>query len=53
MHGWLTKLLGNKGERLAARHLRKQGFRILARQYRSATRHLRIQGTARSNHEYI
>ena len=26
--------LGNRGERLAARHLQRQGFRILARQFR-------------------
>ena len=33
MKGWLRKILGNRGERVAARHLRKAGFRILARQY--------------------
>ena len=33
MGGWLTKVFGNKGERLAARFLRRQGFKILARQY--------------------
>ena len=33
MAGWLTKLLGNRGERLAARYLRRQGLRILERQY--------------------
>ena len=33
MGGWLTKLLGNRGERLAARYLRRQGFKILSRQY--------------------
>lgn len=36
MRGFLAKILGNRGERLAARHLRRQGFRILARQYRTA-----------------
>lgn len=35
MRGWLTKLLGDRGERAAARYLRRQGFRILARQQRS------------------
>ena len=33
MSGWLTKLLGNRGERLAARYLRRQGFKILSHQY--------------------
>ena len=33
MGGLLTKLLGNRGERLAARYLRRQGFKILTRQY--------------------
>ncbi len=31
----LRALLGNRGERLAARHLRRAGFRILARNYRA------------------
>ena len=35
MRGWLAKLLGNKGERAAARYLRTQGFQILSRQYTS------------------
>ena len=35
MRGWLTRLLGNKGERLAARYLRRQGLKILVRQHRS------------------
>lgn len=30
--GWLAKLLGNQGERRAARYLRRQGYQILARQ---------------------
>jgi putative endonuclease len=34
--GWLAGWLGDEGERLAARHLRRQGFRILARRYRTA-----------------
>lgn len=33
MRGWLAKAFGNRGERLAARFLRKQGYTILARQY--------------------
>jgi len=33
MTGWLKKLFGNRGERLAARYLRRQGFEILHRQY--------------------
>lgn len=33
--GWLTRLLGDKGERLAVRHLKRLGYRILARQSRS------------------
>jgi putative endonuclease len=32
MRGWVTKLLGDRGERAAARYLRRQGFEILARQ---------------------
>jgi putative endonuclease len=30
-----TRWFGNRGERLAARFLRRQGYRILARQYRT------------------
>lgn len=33
MRGFLAKVLGDQGERLAARTLRRQGFKILARQY--------------------
>ena len=36
--GWSAlgaRLLGDRGERLAARHLRRQGMRIVARQHRS------------------
>jgi putative endonuclease len=33
--GWLRKLFGDRGERLAARHLRRLGYKILARQSRS------------------
>ncbi|MBW3541984.1 MAG: YraN family protein [Planctomycetes bacterium] len=32
MRGWLKKLLGDRGERAAARFLRRQGLKILARQ---------------------
>jgi len=35
MRGILQKLLGNRGERLAIRFLKKKGFRIIARQYRT------------------
>lgn len=33
MRGILAKFLGDDGERLAAQFLRRQGFKILARQY--------------------
>jgi putative endonuclease len=33
--GWFTLWLGDKGERLAVRHLKRQGFRILARRSRN------------------
>ncbi|MCA9040114.1 MAG: YraN family protein [Planctomycetaceae bacterium] len=33
MRGWLAKLLGNKGERAAARYLRQQGYKIIARNW--------------------
>lgn len=33
--GWLTLWLGDAGERLAARHLRRQGLKILLRRYRT------------------
>ncbi|WP_437206066.1 YraN family protein [Planctomicrobium sp. SH664] len=33
--GWLRKLFGDRGERLAARHLKQLGYRILARQCRN------------------
>ncbi|VAX40168.1 hypothetical protein MNBD_PLANCTO02-732 [hydrothermal vent metagenome] len=35
MRGWLAKLLGDKGERAAAKFLKKKGFCILARQYKN------------------
>jgi putative endonuclease len=34
--GWLAGWLGDEGERLAARHLRRLGYKILARRYRTA-----------------
>jgi putative endonuclease len=34
--GWMAGWLGSEGERLAARFLRRQGYRILARRYRTA-----------------
>ena len=33
--GWLNKLFGNRGERLAARFLKLQGYQIIARQARN------------------
>lgn len=33
--GWLRKLFGDRGERTAVRYLRRQGYRILARQARN------------------
>ena len=33
--GWLAGWLGDKGERLAARYLRRQGYKVLARRYRT------------------
>lgn len=33
--GWLNRLFGNKGERLAARFLKRQGYKILVRQARN------------------
>jgi putative endonuclease len=34
--GWLAGWLGDEGERLAARYLRRKGYKILARRYRTA-----------------
>ena len=34
-NGWLRKLFGDRGERVAVRHLRRLGYRILARQARN------------------
>ncbi len=34
--GWLSGWLGDEGERVAARYLRRQGFKIVARRYRTA-----------------
>lgn len=33
MRGWLKKLLGNRGERHAAKFLRRKGYKILAKQF--------------------
>ena len=33
--GWLNRLFGNKGERAAARFLKRKGYRILARNARN------------------
>jgi len=33
--GWMTLWLGDRGERLAVRHLKRLGYRILARRSRS------------------
>src|SRR6201994_4565555 len=33
--GWLTRWLGDEGERIAARYLKRQGMKILVRQARS------------------
>ncbi|WP_166825213.1 YraN family protein [Thalassoroseus pseudoceratinae] len=35
MRQWLSRWLGDRGERRAARFLRKQGLKIVARQYRN------------------
>lgn len=35
MRGLLNRLFGNRGERTAARFLRKQGMKVLHRQYRN------------------
>ena len=35
MRAFLNRFLGDRGERAAARHLRRQGFRILLRGYRT------------------
>ncbi len=36
LRAWLNRLLGDRGERLAARHLRRQGLRVILRGYRTA-----------------
>lgn len=35
MPRWWKRFFGNRGERLAAKHLKRNGFRILKRQYRN------------------
>ena len=47
MRKWFTRLIGNRGERAAARYLRQQGMRILARQY--TTRYGEIDLIARDS----
>lgn len=43
--GWLTLLLGDQGERLAVRFLKKQGYRIVARKSRSRIGEIDIVAT--------
>lgn len=33
--GWLRRLFGNRGERVAAQYLKRQGYKILGRQVRN------------------
>lgn len=35
LRAWLNRLLGDRGERLAARHLRRSGMRVITRGYRT------------------
>ena len=42
MRGWLTRLLGNRGERLAAKFLARKGIRILRRQHKMPSGELDI-----------
>lgn len=35
MKRWLKRVFGDRGERLAVRHLKQQGYKILRRQYRN------------------
>ena len=35
LRGWLARWLGDRGERFAARYLRRQGMKILARQHKT------------------
>jgi putative endonuclease len=42
MRGWLTRLLGNRGERLAAKFLVRKGIRILRRQHKMPSGELDI-----------
>ena len=51
LKGLLNRLFGNRGERKAARFLRKQGFRIIARQY--ANRHGEIDLIARDGDSIV
>ena len=41
MKGWLNRLLGNRGERLAARYLRRQGYLAYLPRYAKRRRHAR------------
>ena len=51
MAGWFKKLLGDRGERLAAKFLRKRGFKIIARQYK--TRMGELDLIARDGHDIV
>lgn len=51
--GWLNRLLGNRGERIAARYLRRQGYRILARQARNRVGEIDLIAQDRSTIVFI
>ena len=35
MYGWVKNLLGNEGERYAAKYIKKLGYKIISRQFRN------------------